>query len=81
MRRPASSSRVAQRSGGNSGWPAIRRHRRLANCCGSVPGELERFADAFVHEDPTGAYLGPKSQYWLSITGGRVVKIEEQYLP
>jgi len=51
------------------------------NCCELVQGELEPFAAAFEGHQPAGSYRGSLSPYWLTVAGGRVVKIEEQYQP
>ena len=51
------------------------------NCCETVTGELEPFAAAFEGHQPAGAYRGSFSPYWITVTGGEVVKVEEQYLP
>ncbi|MGZ5296101.1 MAG: hypothetical protein ACXWYT_04185 [Actinomycetota bacterium] len=52
-----------------------------ADCCGSfVVGELSSLADALVHGDPTGTYR-PSSPFWITVEGGAIVTIEEQYLP
>lgn len=50
-------------------------------CCLEIKGDLVLFAAAFDEEDPTGTYRGSRSPYWLTVAGGRVVGIEEQYLP
>ncbi len=50
-----------------------------------VDGELEPFAAAFARKpediDYAAKYRGTTTQYWLTITGGTVVKIDELYLP
>jgi hypothetical protein len=51
------------------------------NCCELRAGELEPFAAAFEGHQPAGSYRGSFSPYWLTVTGGEVVRIEEQYLP
>jgi hypothetical protein len=52
-----------------------------ADCCDSfVVGDLGLLADALVHPDPTGAYR-PSSPFWITVEGGAIVTIEEQYLP
>jgi hypothetical protein len=53
----------------------------LADCCSSfVIGDLGLLADALVHSDPTGTYR-PSSPFWITVEGGAIVTIEEQYLP
>ncbi|MFN2590600.1 MAG: hypothetical protein ABR518_07495 [Actinomycetota bacterium] len=51
------------------------------NCCEPRVGELEPFAAAFDQDQPSGAYRGPTSPYWVTVEDGQVVEIEEQYLP
>ncbi len=52
-----------------------------ADCCSSfVIGDLGLLADALVHADPTGTYR-PSSPFWITVEGGAIVTIEEQYLP
>lgn len=52
------------------------------SCCESTPGVLGPFVEAFRrHHAPPGNYKGSFSQYWLTVEGGEVVSIEEQYLP
>jgi len=55
-------------------------------CCElSLDGDLEVFATAIERGDAVtvgdSVYHGARSPYWLEIEGGRVVLIEEQYLP
>lgn len=53
-------------------------------CCDLVRGDLARFAAAFDEPGPTDftvQYRGGSSQYWLTVSGGEAVKIEEQFLP
>lgn len=53
-----------------------------ADCCDVfVAGDLVPFAEGFANPDPSGAYRGPTSPYWIWVREGRVVKIQEQYLP
>src|SRR5918994_7730398 len=41
------------------------------NCCDSIVGDLQRLADAFTIDDPTGAYVGSRSPYWVTVDGGQ----------
>ena len=53
-------------------------------CRERVPGHLRGLAQSFhVPETLTLAhpYRGTQSQYWLTVRDGRVVAIDEQYLP
>jgi len=53
------------------------------NCCEPVQGEIQPFADAFETSNHRwdAMYQGAESQYWVTVEGGQVVAIEEQYLP
>lgn len=55
------------------------------SCREGVPGTLAGLVSSF--DDPeanttyANDYRGPNSQYWVTLKGGRVVAIDEQYLP
>jgi hypothetical protein len=55
------------------------------DCCELVDGEVERFKSAFrtgaSDESSDDSYRGPESSYWVFVESGRIVRIEEQYLP
>ena len=51
------------------------------NCCELVNGTFTSFADAVAKNHPKGSYHGRLSPYWITVEGGVIVKIEEQYLP
>jgi hypothetical protein len=55
------------------------------NCCDErFDGDLATFAQAIAEgmlEADGAVYNGTLSPYWLTIEGGEVVRIEEQYLP
>lgn len=51
------------------------------NCCQLKNGNLIALADAIAKKDPTGEYAGKRSPYWITVAGGKIVKIEEQFLP
>ena len=53
------------------------------NCCELVHGEIQPFVDAFAakHHAWDAMYRGGESQYWLTVKGGVVILITEQYLP
>lgn len=51
------------------------------DCCESIDGDIEAFAAAFRPGGETDLYHGPSSQYWLTVSDGRILEIEEQYLP
>ena len=51
------------------------------DCCDAlVVGDLRLFSDALVHVDPAGLYH-PSSPFWITVEGGAIATIEEQYLP
>jgi hypothetical protein len=52
-----------------------------ARCCESITGDLQAFADSFSPEMSGSGYRGPSSPYWITLQGGRIVLVEEQYLP
>jgi hypothetical protein len=56
---------------------------RCQLCRGGKPGRLEDFLASFSKGGQTYAddYRGAESQYWLTIEGGRVLAIDEQYRP
>ena len=52
------------------------------NCCEhTISPSLATFAHAFPGPGPTDDFHGPNTSYWLTVTNGQIVKIEEQYLP
>lgn len=51
------------------------------NCCELVDGDVARFKAAFRPGSSDESYRGTESSYWLFIESGRIVRIEEQYLP
>jgi hypothetical protein len=57
--------------------------RRCHLCRKGKPGNLADFLAAFSKQGQTFAdpYRGAQSQYWLTIEDGRVVAIDEQYVP
>lgn len=54
------------------------------SCAEGIPGQFDAFAASF---DDIGEktlndeYRGAESQYWITVDGGQVVAIDEQYLP
>jgi hypothetical protein len=57
--------------------------KRCSLCRGGKPGELGPFLESFSKGRQTFAdpYRGKYSLYWLTIEDGRVVAIDEQYVP
>jgi hypothetical protein len=51
------------------------------HCCEEIRGDLALFVAAFEEDDPAGTYQGPRSPYMITVAGGVVVEIEEQFLP
>ena len=53
------------------------------NCCDPVEGDIVPFAEAFETKRHAwdAMYQGAESPYWVTVDGGVVVGIEEQYLP
>jgi len=54
------------------------------SCTDGIPGEFDAFATSF---DDIGEkslmdeYRGAQSQYWITVSDGEIVAIDEQYLP
>ena len=48
---------------------------------GTFAGLARSFADPDANTTYADQYRGPNSQYWVTLRGGRVVAIDEQYLP
>jgi hypothetical protein len=54
------------------------------SCREGVAGDFEAFASAFAdggQKSLLDDYRGARSQSWLEVSGGEVVRIDEQYLP
>ena len=53
------------------------------SCSEGLPGDFDAFAAAFKGQGYTlnDEYRGAESQYWVTVDGGEVVAIDEQYLP
>ncbi len=55
-----------------------------SSCRDGVPGTFRGFAAAFSSAGPhtlADDYRGADSQYWVTLEGGRFVRIDEQYVP
>lgn len=50
-------------------------------CCDLVKGDFSAFVGAVDSGSAKGSYHGVTSPYWITVKGGVIVKIEEQYLP
>jgi hypothetical protein len=57
--------------------------RRCPLCRNGRPGDVKDFLGSFMKQGQTYAdpYRGAKGAYWLTIEGGTVVAIDEQYIP
>jgi len=54
------------------------------SCAEGIPGQFDAFAASFDNAGEktlADEYRGAQSQYWLTVLGGQVVAIDEQYLP
>ena len=62
---------------------AVTRVECNGGCAEAVVGSFEPFAESFANGEPTleDEYRGAQSQYWVTVEGGTVVAIDEQYLP
>lgn len=52
----------------------------MSACCELQPGDISAWADA-VNGTVMSDYSGANGAWWITVTGGEVVKIEEQYFP
>jgi hypothetical protein len=50
-----------------------------SNCCEPTSVPYTDWAASLLH--PTDALLGTQVPYWITVAGGEIVAIEEQYLP
>jgi hypothetical protein len=50
-----------------------------SNCCELIDVPYTDWAASLLH--PTDALLGTRVPYWITVAGGEIVTIEEQYLP
>ncbi len=51
------------------------------DCCDTfIVGDIRAMADAMADGDPSGTYR-PTSPFWITVEGGAITVIEEQYLP
>jgi hypothetical protein len=49
-------------------------------CCDLVSGNFDAWAEA-VNETTMTDYAGKNAPWWITVSGGQIVKIEQQYLP
>ena len=51
-----------------------------SNCCELQPGNIDAWIEAVLATNPTD-YAGTNVPWWFTVEGGRVTRIEQQYLP
>lgn len=51
------------------------------HCCDTIDGDMALFVQSFRAGSAGPNYRGSASPYWLTVDGGDVTAIEEQYLP
>lgn len=51
-----------------------------SNCCELQPGNVNAWVETVLATNPTD-YAGTNVPWWLTIEGGRITRIEQQYLP
>jgi hypothetical protein len=52
----------------------------LSNCCELHPGNIDAWLEAALATNPTD-YAGTNVPWWFTVEGGKITRIEEQYLP
>lgn len=51
-----------------------------SQCCELQPGDIDAWVEAVLEANPTD-YPGANAPWWLTVEGGRITRIEQQYLP
>ena len=51
-----------------------------SRCCELQTGDLDAWVEAVLETNPTD-YAGTNVPWWLTVEGGRITRIEQQYLP
>jgi hypothetical protein len=51
-----------------------------SNCCELQPGNIDVWVEAILATNPTD-YAGTNVPWWFTVEGGRITRIEQQYLP
>ena len=49
-------------------------------CCELQPGNIDAWLEAVLATNPTD-YAGTDVPWWLTVEGGEITRIEQQYLP
>jgi len=52
----------------------------VGNCCDVQPGSIDAWLEAVLATNPTD-YAGTDVPWWITVEGGAITRIEEQYLP
>jgi hypothetical protein len=52
----------------------------VSNCCELQPGNVDAWVEAVLATNPTD-YAGTNVPWWFTVEGGRITRIEQQYLP
>jgi hypothetical protein len=52
----------------------------VSNCCELQPGNVDAWVEAVLATNPTD-YAGTNVPWWFTVEGGRITRIERQYLP
>ena len=51
-----------------------------SNCCELQPGNIDAWVEAVLATNPTD-YAGTNVPWWFTVEGGKITRIEQQYLP
>jgi hypothetical protein len=51
-----------------------------SNCCELQPGNIDAWVEAVLATNPTD-YAGTNVPWWFTVEGGKIARIEQQYLP
>jgi hypothetical protein len=52
----------------------------VTQCCELQPGDIDAWVEAVLEASPTD-YPGTNAPWWLTVEGGEITRIEQQYLP
>lgn len=52
----------------------------VTQCCELQPGDIDAWVEAVLEANPTD-YPGTNAPWWLTVEGGEITRIEQQYLP
>lgn len=51
-----------------------------SQCCELQPGDIDAWVEAVLETNPTD-YAGTNAPWWFTVEGGRITRVEQQYLP